>query len=151
MAEDALQLLLVEPAVPDGDGHLGHEPRQEEVDLLDRLHPVVEVVDLASALHLAADDKGLHLDALRAREVYVSLSLDGDPETQDAERPDALGRGTSERLAGAVDRLLAWNPCAAVPSRRRAGSRVPPVQLPHPMCASPGRKRQTPPTLSRVG
>lgn len=54
------------------------------------------------------------VEALRRREVFVSISLDGDPETQDAERPDAAGRGTSERLREGIDRLLDWNPCAAV-------------------------------------
>jgi uncharacterized protein len=52
--------------------------------------------------------------ALAERDVYVSLSLDGEPETQDSERPDALGRGTSVRLSEAIDLLLDWNPCAAV-------------------------------------
>jgi uncharacterized protein len=54
------------------------------------------------------------VDELRRREVYVSISLDGDPATQDAQRPDAQGRGTSARLEEAIDLVLAWNPCTAV-------------------------------------
>lgn len=54
------------------------------------------------------------VDGLRRREVYVSLSLDGDPATQDAQRPDAQGRGTAARLDEAIDRLLDWNPCTSV-------------------------------------
>ena len=49
---------------------------------------------------------------LARRRVYVSLSVDGEPEVQDRQRPDALGRGTSDRLAPAIRRLLEWNPCA---------------------------------------
>ncbi len=51
---------------------------------------------------------------LARRRVYVSISLDGDPEVQDRQRPDAAGHGSAERLNGAIDRLLAWNPCAHV-------------------------------------
>lgn len=51
---------------------------------------------------------------LAARGVYVSISLDGDPTTQDEQRPDAGGHGTAARLEEAIARLLAWNPCAHV-------------------------------------
>jgi uncharacterized protein len=54
------------------------------------------------------------VEELRKREVYVSISLDGDPDTQDSERPDAQGRGTSKRLQEAIDLLLDWNPCTSV-------------------------------------
>ncbi len=51
---------------------------------------------------------------LARREVYVSISLDGDPAAHDAQRPDANGNGTAARLTEVIPRLLAWNPCAAV-------------------------------------
>lgn len=49
---------------------------------------------------------------LARRRVYVSLSLDGEPETQAAQRPSASGRDTVQHLDGAIHRLLSWNPCA---------------------------------------
>lgn len=51
---------------------------------------------------------------LAAREIYVSISIDGTPETQDAQRPDTAGRGASQRLACVFHRLLRWNPHTAV-------------------------------------
>jgi len=54
------------------------------------------------------------LRELVARRVYIAISLDGDPEVQDAQRPDAGGHGTSRRLASVIDRLLEANPCCNV-------------------------------------
>lgn len=51
---------------------------------------------------------------LARRNVFVSISLDGGPEVQDRQRPDALGRGTASRLKDGIPRLLSWNPCANV-------------------------------------
>ena len=51
---------------------------------------------------------------LASRGVFVSISLDGDPETQDRQRPDAHGHGSSGRLREGLERLLSWNPCANV-------------------------------------
>lgn len=53
------------------------------------------------------------LDALVERGVFVSLSIDGVPEIQDRQRPDAAGHGTSERLAAVVPRLLRAIPAAS--------------------------------------
>lgn len=54
------------------------------------------------------------VDSLAARGIFVSLSLDGPPGTQDDQRPDALGRGNSGKMAEIIPRLLAWNPHTAV-------------------------------------
>lgn len=51
---------------------------------------------------------------LAAREVFVSLSIDGDPATQDAQRPDPQGRGSAAKLVDVIPRVLAWNPHTAV-------------------------------------
>jgi uncharacterized protein len=45
-------------------------------------------------------------------EVYVSISVDGEPPVQDEQRPDAAGKGSSTRVARAIDVLLRFNPCA---------------------------------------
>ncbi len=54
------------------------------------------------------------LSELARLRVFVSLSLDGDPAVQDAQRVDAAGNGTSRRLAEVIPDLLAWYPCANV-------------------------------------
>lgn len=54
------------------------------------------------------------LDALVARGVFLSLSVDGAPETNDRQRLDVLGRGTSSKLEAIIPRLLEVNPCTAV-------------------------------------
>ena len=51
---------------------------------------------------------------LAPRGVYVSISLDGDPQLQAQQRPDAAGRDVSRQLDAAITRLLRWNPCATV-------------------------------------
>lgn len=51
---------------------------------------------------------------LAEREVYVSISIDGAPETQDLQRPDPAGMGASTRLPAIFRRLLRWNPHTAV-------------------------------------
>lgn len=51
---------------------------------------------------------------LAERGVFVSLSIDGEPATQDAQRPDARGRGSAESLQEIIPRVLAWNPHTAV-------------------------------------
>jgi len=86
---------------------------------------VCEIVDQARALAggLRASFKmstnGLLLSPaviadLAAREVFVSLSIDGEPATQDAQRPDTRGRGSAEKLQEIIPRVLAWNPHTAV-------------------------------------
>jgi uncharacterized protein len=54
------------------------------------------------------------IERLAARDVYVSISLDGDPELQAEQRPDVNGRAVTEQLDAAITRLLRWNPCASV-------------------------------------
>ena len=54
------------------------------------------------------------VDDLARQEVFISLSLDGDPATQNAQRPDAAGRGSADRLVPVFRRLLAWNQHTAV-------------------------------------
>lgn len=49
---------------------------------------------------------------LARRRVYVSMSLDGAPETQMQQRPQSAGHDMTSVLDAATDRLLAWNPCA---------------------------------------
>ncbi len=61
---------------------------------------------------LLLDDAAI--EALATRGVYVSISIDGDPEVQDRQRPDVAGRPTSDRLGANIERLLRWNPCATV-------------------------------------
>lgn len=51
---------------------------------------------------------------LAAREVFVSLSIDGDPGTQNEQRPDTRGEGSAEKLGDIIPRVLAWNPHTAV-------------------------------------
>lgn len=122
VADEALRFSLDE-AERSGAEHLetvffGGEP-------LLRLDLLCDVVDRIRAakprfrVSFKTSTNGTLLDAaavraLAERDVYVSLSLDGEPATQDAERPDALGRGTSGRLRAAIDLLLDWNPCTAV-------------------------------------
>ena len=54
------------------------------------------------------------LDELAQRNVYVSISLDGPPEVQDRQRPDADGAGISGRLPEIIGGLLSYNPCTDV-------------------------------------
>lgn len=54
------------------------------------------------------------VEALRQREVFVSLSVDGPPEVHDLQRPAVGGRDTAGRLAEVMRRLLDWNPHTAV-------------------------------------
>lgn len=54
------------------------------------------------------------ISMLAERGVYVSISLDGDPELQAEQRPDVNGRAVTEQLDAAITRLLCWNPCASV-------------------------------------
>ena len=49
---------------------------------------------------------------LGRRRVYVSMSIDGSPETQRNQRPTSAGRDTTAALDASIDRLLRWNPCA---------------------------------------
>ena len=52
--------------------------------------------------------------ALNKRKIYVSLSVDGRPELQDHQRPNAAGKGSSKAVDKAISLLLASNPCANV-------------------------------------
>ncbi len=54
------------------------------------------------------------IDRLSRRGVFVSISLDGNPALQAQQRPGIHGRDVSMELEAAIDRLLQWNPCAAV-------------------------------------
>ena len=54
------------------------------------------------------------ISRLAERGVYVSISLDGDPEVQSHQRPDVNGRDVSQKLDEAIDRLLRWNPAVSV-------------------------------------
>ena len=51
-----LELVLAHLAVADDDPRLGHEPREQVADRVDRLDAVVDEVDLAAARQLVADD-----------------------------------------------------------------------------------------------
>ena len=51
---------------------------------------------------------------LSRRQVFVSISVDGDPEVHDLHRQDALGVGTAAQLEAGITTLLRWNPCANV-------------------------------------
>ncbi len=87
--------------------------------ICDRLTESVAEEKIARRLTFKMSTNGLLLsrevlDALVARGVFISISLDGDPSVQDAQRPDARGRGTSERLKDVIERLLTVNPCANV-------------------------------------
>ncbi|MDP6116331.1 MAG: radical SAM protein [Planctomycetota bacterium] len=60
---------------------------------------------------LLTEDK---IRELSARQIYISISIDGAPEVQDAQRPNLLGEGTSSKLSEVIERLLEWNPCTNV-------------------------------------
>ena len=51
----ALELFFAHLPVGDGHARLGHEPRDQVAERVDRLDAVVDEVDLAAALHLGAD------------------------------------------------------------------------------------------------
>ncbi|MEM7040959.1 MAG: SPASM domain-containing protein, partial [Bacteroidota bacterium] len=48
------------------------------------------------------------------RNIFVSISLDGEPELHDAQRPNAGGKGSWKAVEAGIERLLAWNPVANV-------------------------------------
>lgn len=52
--------------------------------------------------------------ALAKRKVYVSVSLDGDPATQEQQRPTPNGRPYADQLAQMIPEWLEWNPCMNV-------------------------------------
>ncbi|MDX2071627.1 MAG: radical SAM protein [Haliscomenobacter sp.] len=54
------------------------------------------------------------MQALAQRDIYVSLSVDGVPEIQDIQRPNAAGKGSSAAIEKAIPILLHSNPCASV-------------------------------------
>lgn len=54
------------------------------------------------------------LKQLLQRRIFVSLSLDGSPATNDLYRRRAGGQGTAKRIETAAKLLLAHNPCASV-------------------------------------
>ncbi len=54
------------------------------------------------------------LSELMKRKVFISLSIDGTPEIQNTQRPDAGGNGSARKVEKAAYRLLKVNPCANV-------------------------------------
>ena len=85
--------MLAHLAVADRDARLGHELLERARDAVDRLDPVVDVVDLAAAVELV-DDRALH-HGVRGR------NDDG------LDRHAVLGRGLDERqVAHAHERHL---------------------------------------------
>ncbi|MBI4822589.1 MAG: radical SAM protein [Deltaproteobacteria bacterium] len=54
------------------------------------------------------------LAELIRRRVFISVSIDGRPETQDTQRIDARGMGTSGRIERIIPKLLEANPCTNV-------------------------------------
>ena len=54
------------------------------------------------------------MEALSQRDIYVSLSVDGPPQIQDAQRPNSVGKGSSSGIEKAIPILLRANPCASV-------------------------------------
>jgi uncharacterized protein len=121
-ADRAVDFCL-EQARRSGAGHLelvffGGEPLMK-LDLLCRIAD--RALDRAGDLRVSSklSTNGVLLteqavSRLAPRGVYVSISLDGDPQLQAAQRPDAAGRDISRRLDEAITRLLEWNPCASV-------------------------------------
>ena len=53
-------------------------------------------------------------EALAKRDVYVSVSLDGAPSTQEQQRPTPNGRPYAKQLARMIPEWLEWNPCMNV-------------------------------------
>ena len=91
VAHHALELALGHLAVRDGDARLGHQRLQGLAPVLDRLHVVVQEVDLAAALELAQ-----HRLADRARALGADEGLD---------RQAPLRRGRDHRqVAQALER-----------------------------------------------
>jgi uncharacterized protein len=83
--------------------------------LVDRAHQAAEGLRVTSKLStngVLLSERAI--ERLAQRGVYVSLSLDGDPELQAAQRPDVNGRDISAQLDQAITRLLSWNPAASV-------------------------------------
>jgi len=54
------------------------------------------------------------LDELLRRRIYISLSIDGSPEVNDRQRPNAAGKGTSKMIEKAGRLLLSRNPATNV-------------------------------------
>ena len=54
------------------------------------------------------------MQELMHRRIFVSLSLDGRPETHDRNRPDAGGKGSYHKVEKAIGILLKYNPCTNV-------------------------------------
>ena len=54
------------------------------------------------------------MTALMERKIFVSISLDGRPELNDRQRPNAAGKGSSKQTIKAAKLLLKANPCANV-------------------------------------
>lgn len=116
-------LAVADPQRPVTIGFLGGEP------LLNRalIHAVVLHASRAGRDHrldvrfsittngttLSSDD----IDLFRAHLFAVTVSIDGDAGTQDAQRPDARGRGTFARLAERLAPLLAEPGRAQVAAR----------------------------------
>ncbi len=122
VAEKAIRFSLTE-AKRQMAGHLeivffGGEPmmRLEQLcSIADRF--LERKGDLKVSFKLSTN--GLLLNAkareeLAKRKVYVSVSLDGNPETQDQQRPSANGQPYAEKLAAMIPEWLAWNPCMNV-------------------------------------
>ncbi len=64
------------------------------------------------------------MEELAQRRVFVSLSVDGAPEVQDEQRPNAAGGGSADAVSRAIDLLLAENPfanatCVVTPASAR--------------------------------
>ena len=88
----------------------------------DKIYQIVDELDQRAA-HLTRSYKlstnGTLLteqvmNELLSRRVFLSLSLDGSPETNDLYRKRAGGQGTAKRIEEAARLLLKHNPCASV-------------------------------------
>jgi uncharacterized protein len=116
-------LTVADPAQPVTIGFLGGEP------LLNRalIHSVVLHASRAGKdrrldVRFSITTNGTTLlpadiDLFRAHPFAVTVSIDGDAATQDAQRPDARGRGTFARLAERLAPLLAEPGHAQVAAR----------------------------------
>ena len=62
------------------------------------------------------------LDFLAAHKISINLSIDGGPETQDANRPRADGGSSFDLVDGALDRVVKRNPKQTIRMTYDAGS-----------------------------
>ena len=121
---DAGVALAVAEAKRQGADHLetvffGGEPLLRHALLCHIVDRTREAADDDMRLSFKLSTNGTLLSAkimreLTDREIFLSLSVDGSPQLQDEQRPDAAGRGSSIRVDEAIGRVLAHNPCANV-------------------------------------